>query len=140
MALTDNEKRAYAMVRAAAKDGNRPTIDEVAKRVGMARSSVAHVAVKLGYHGWVDLTTQLVQYYESLLGKSGLVSESVEVVVSALRRNADKVLLIDAVGDAEICVDYALTRFGEMGLLAMPYGLGVAEGRPGCSSRSMRAV
>ncbi len=92
----------------------------------MARSSVAHVAVKLGYKGWVDLTTQLVTYFKSFEHED-VVSESVEVVASILRSNRELPVLVDAIGDAEILIDYALFRLGEAGFIAMPYGGGLVD-------------
>lgn len=126
MSLNDQEKRVYALVRSAAQRGKRMTIGAVAEELGMARSSVAHVAVKLGYKGWVDLTTQLVTYFKSFEHED-VVSESVEVVASILRTNRELPVLVDAIGDAEVLIDYALFRLAEAGFIAMPYGSGVVD-------------
>lgn len=97
--LQDNERIVYAAVRDFAKRGERPTIAAVARMTGVPRSSVAHVADTLGYHGWIDFTTQLVRYFSSFQREDAL-SDSVQLVASVLSVNRDRPVLIDAIGDA----------------------------------------
>ena len=121
-----NESRVYEYVRSRARLGKRPTVRETAEATGVARSTVARAAVSLGYASWSDFTEQLRHYHGS--GESvGALAESVEMVVSVLKRHAGETVLIDSVGDVEICLEYMLIRLGELGISAMPYGRGVAD-------------
>ncbi len=124
--LQDNERIVYAAVRDFAKRGERPTIAAVARMTGVPRSSVALVADTLGYHGWIDFTTQLVRYFSSFQREDAL-SDSVQLVASVLSVNRDRPVLIDAIGDAEVFIQIGLLRMCEVGFHAMPYGPGVVE-------------
>lgn len=132
--LSEVERRVYAEVRAAARRGERATIAAVAGRTGIPRSSVARVAVTLGYRGWVDMTSQLVRYHTSL-ERHDAVAESVDVVAAVLQRARRRTILLDAIGDSEICLDYLLFRLCELGYCAMPYSPGVVEATVGGSGR-----
>lgn len=126
MMLQDNEKMVYAAVRRFAKQGERPTIAAIARETGIPRSSVARVADTLGYHGWVDFTTQLARYFSSFQQEDTL-SDSVQLVASVLMANRGRPILLDAIGDAEIFTQIGLLRMCEAGFRAMPYGPGVVE-------------
>lgn len=132
--LSEVERRVYAEVRAAARRGERATIAAVAGRTGIPRSSVARVAVTLGYRGWVDMTSQLVRYHASL-ERHDAVAESVDVVAAVLQRARRRTILLDAIGDSEICLDYLLFRLCELGYCAMPYSPGVVEVTAGGAER-----
>ena len=133
--LSEVERRVYAEVRAAARRGERATIAAVAGRTGIPRSSVARVAVTLGYRGWVDMTSQLVRYHASL-ERHDAVAESVDVVAAVLQRARRRTILLDAIGDSEICLDYLLFRLCELGYCAMPYSPGVVEATAGGAERA----
>lgn len=126
MNLSDNDRRVYAYVRERARTGERATISEAAQATGIPRSSVARVAAHFGYDGWTDFTSQLVRYHWASEPR-GTLAQSVSMVNTMLRRHADDFVLVDAVGDAEICIDYMLLRLGELGFRAMPYGNGVVN-------------
>lgn len=126
MSLSDTDRRIYAYVRDRAKRGERATVSETARETGVPRSSVARVASHFGYDGWTDFTSQLVRYHRSE-EPQGSIARSVSMANTMLRRHARSFILVDAVGDAEICVDYMLLRLGELGFLAMPYGQGVVD-------------
>lgn len=126
MTLTRGDKLVYTYVKSRATMGERATIDEVARATGVARSSVARVAKRFGYAGWTDFTTQLVRYHRPVYHDSA-VDDSATTVARALARHRDQPILVDAVGDAEICVDYLLLRLGEMGLRVMLHGRGVVD-------------
>ncbi len=136
MGLTDSEKYVYAYVRSQAKAGKRPTIDEVAQQTGVPRSSVARVAKRLGYKGWKDFTLQLERYFRPE-EHDDAVTDSTNLVADVLVRYRDQPILIDAIGDVEICVDYLLLRLGELGLRAMVYGRGVAESLASSNERAV---
>ena len=121
------QEEVLELVRAAARDRRRATIDEVAQATGMARSSVAYVAKRLGYGGWVELTTSFLQRYAVPDDSVGAISESVELLVSILHQARRRTLLVDAVGDAEIGVEFMLSRCAEAGYAVMPYSYGVVE-------------
>ena len=124
--MRERESRVYEYVRGQARQGRRPTVREVADATGIARSTVARTAVGLGYESWSDFTQQIWRYLGT--GEAqGALSESIELVVSVLRRHAGETVLIDSVGDVEICLEYMLLRLGELGIPAMPYGHGVAD-------------
>lgn len=126
MGLTENDRAVYTYVRDRAREGVRATVDATARATGVPRSSVAHVAKRLGYQGWADFTTRMVRYY-ARDDRDDAVERSVSLVETVLRRNRDEIVLVDAVGDAEICMMYVVLRLGELGLHAMPYGRGVAD-------------
>lgn len=136
--LSEVERRVYAEVRAAARRGERATIAAVAGRTGIPRSSVARAAVTLGYRGWVDMTSQLVRYHASL-ERHDAVAESVDVVAAVLQRARRRTILLDAIGDSEICLDYLLFRLCELGYCAMPYSPGVVEATAGGAGRGKDA-
>lgn len=126
MTLTENDARVYAHVRDMAKEGRRATIDGVSRSLGIARSSVARVAQHFGYRGWTDFVTQLVQYHQPD-DRAGAVSDTVDVVAEALERGRSGLVLIDAVGDAEICVLYLILRLAELGFATAPYSRGMLD-------------
>lgn len=128
--MKERESRVYEYVREQARQGRRPTVREVADATGIARSTVARVAVGLGYESWNDFTQRLWRYLGT--GEAqGALSESIELVVSVLRRHAGETVLVDSVGDVEICLEYMLLRLGELGISAMPFGFGVADAADG---------
>jgi len=126
MQLSERDREVYSAVRDAAKEGRRATLDEVAGLTGHARSTVAQVAKRLGYDGWADLTTKLLSHYRELPSSGDAISECVSSVASMIGGPSKKLLLVDAVGDAEICVEYVVSRFGARGFHAMPYGFAAA--------------
>lgn len=126
MGITENDRLVHAYVRELARSGERATVDAASRATGVPRSSVAHVAKHMGYEGWADFTTSMVRYY-SPKGRDDAIERSVSLVETVLRRNRDEAILVDAVGDAEICLMYVTLRLGELGLHAMPYGRGVAD-------------
>lgn len=126
MNLSENDRRVYAFVRDWARTGRRATVSEAAQATGIPRSSVARVAAHFGYDGWADFTSQLVRYHW-VTEPTGTIAQSVSMVDTVLRRHASGFVLVDAIGDAEICVDYMLLRLGELGFRAMPYGKGVVD-------------
>lgn len=50
-----------------------------------------------------------------------------QLVASVLEGNGQRPVLVDAVGDAEIFIQYGLLRLCEAGFRAMPYGPGVVD-------------
>lgn len=126
MTLTENDTRVYVYVRDLAKRGERATIDEVSHNLGISRSSVARVSKHFGYRGWTDFVTQLVQYHQ-VDDRAGAVNDSVDVVADALERSRSGLVLIDAVGDAEICVQYLILRLSELGFTAASYSRGMLD-------------
>lgn len=128
MALTTRERSVYAHVRDCAKRGERATVAETARITGIARSSVARVAQTLGYEGWLDFTTQLVAYYGAARDETaGAVGDSVDAIVQVLQRNRAHTILIDAIGDPEICMSYLLVRLNELGFRAAQFSQGMLE-------------
>lgn len=127
MPLSENERRVYERTRAHARRGHHATIDEISRETGVARSSVARTAKSLGYHGWQDFVTQLVEYH-CPEKQTGSVSRTVGEIAGLLEGNRGRLILIDAVGDAEICVNYMLLRLGELGFNAALYSVGILEG------------
>lgn len=127
--MTSDEKQTavYKVVREAAMKHRRVTVSEVAERTGIARSTVANVAKALGYEGWSDFVTKLVHYFAGDRAESGALGECVSVTTSILRRNKGRLVLVDAVGDAAICVDYLLARFSECGYWAVPFYPGIVQ-------------
>ena len=123
--LSENDRVVYRLVREAARRGERPTVSEVARAAGMARSSVAHVATRLGYRGWVDFTSQLARYF-AVAGSEDLASDSVRIVAEELMAARPSAVLVDAIGDAEICGDHLVVRLCERGFRAAPFSPGVA--------------
>ena len=126
MTLTENDTRVYVYVRDLAKRGERATIDEVSHSLGISRSSVARVSKHFGYRGWTDFVTQLVQYHQ-VDDRVGAVNDSVDVMADALERSRSGLVLIDAVGDAEICVQYLILRLSELGFTAASYSRGMLD-------------
>lgn len=124
--LSGNDRVVYQLVREAARRGKRPTVSEIAHAAGMARSSVAHVARRLGYQGWVDFTSQLVRYFAKV-GSLDIVNDSIQIVASELIAAQSCAILVDAIGDAEICVDQLIIRFCERGFRAAPYSPRVVD-------------
>lgn len=126
MILSERDRSVYAAVREAARDGRRATVTKVSMETGVPRSSVAQVAKKLGYAGWTDMVMRLMQYFADA-EQRGYIPNSVDVVVSALRKCRGGVVLVDAIGDAEICIDYVVLRLCELGFRAMPFGYGIVD-------------
>ncbi|MBO7674338.1 MAG: helix-turn-helix domain-containing protein [Atopobiaceae bacterium] len=64
MSTSDVDARVYAIVRDAAKRGERLTVSDVQEKTGLARSSVYRVAKRYGYAGWLDFTSSLERYFQ----------------------------------------------------------------------------
>lgn len=125
--MRERERKIFEYVRQAAINHRRATVDEVAKYTNIPRSSVAYSAKALGYNSWSDMTEKIFHYFESHPGGTGALAEYVEAVADMLRRCKNKHILVDAVGDAEISVEYVLTRFSEIGYPAQPYSYAAAK-------------
>lgn len=124
MVLTPNERSVYGYVREQARQGVRPTIDQVAEATGVPRSSVGRVAGALGYQGWPDFTAQLQEYFQRNQGDdSGVVEDSVRVICDTLRKHRGQPVMVGSVGDAGVLGSYLIMRLCELGLWAMPYSV-----------------
>lgn len=124
--MPTNEHRVYAYVRAAVKDHHKPTIDEVAQALAMPRSTVSWCARKLGFSDWHHFIRALLRYFSTPQGASQL-DHDVNMVAQALLDQGQSLVLIDAVGDSEIGVEYVLNRFAEAGVHAEPYSLAAVQ-------------
>lgn len=126
MSERNRQKVVYKLVREAAMRQERPTVDDVAAATGIPRSSVAYVAKSMGYKGWADFTGKMLRYFAQESTETEL-SKSVDLLVEQLLRAQSKLVLVAAVGDAEICIDYILHHMSESGIWAVPYSEGVLE-------------
>lgn len=120
------EHLVYEYVRTQVKEGKKPTIDEVAQALAIPRSTVSWCARKLGYKNWRNFVRALGHYFSHPQGPDQLESE-VRLVAQTIAESAHTTVLIDAVGDAEIGVEYVLSRFSEAGYHAEPYSLSLVQ-------------
>lgn len=111
-------------VRAAAGEHRRATVSEVAQQTGAARSTIHRAARKLGYKSWLDFTSSVVRSLEDLDGQDA-VTTTVAAMAEALYRYRNLPILIEAVGDAEICAMFLVHRLAERGFTTLPYSEGV---------------
>lgn len=139
MGSRDIDAAVHEAVRAAARRGHRATVSEVASQVGAARSSVYRVAQKLGYKSWIEFTSSLVRYHAGEQGGDP-VATSVKAVADALLRNRHLPILVDAVGDAEVCSMYLLLRLGECDFFPMPFTKHIAQARGGTAGSGVVIV
>ena len=130
MQANDVDAVVYQVVKEEAMRGNRATVSQVAAKTGLARSSIHRVSKKLGYASWLEFTEKLVRYYASTSSSDSVV-QSVDAVAQALLHNKHLPVLVDAVGDAEICVQYLLHRLGERDFYPLPFTKHAAEAHGG---------
>ncbi len=131
MAISETQRRVHDYVRICAQQGTKPTISQAAKDTGIPRSTVARVASSLGYDGWLDFTEQMAHYYASGIDEErGVVNDSAQIIADALLERRGFPVLVDGVGDAEICVSYLTLRLSELGMMAMPFSDGFFDARP----------
>lgn len=139
MATTDADKLVYQVVKEEAKLGRRATVSQVVAKTGLARSSVHRVSKKLGYNSWLEFTEKLVRYYATE-SNADSVTQSVDAVAQALLRNQHLPILVEAVGDAEICAMYLLHRLGERDFYPLPFTKHTAEAHGGESGAGVAIV
>lgn len=122
--LSDRDRKIYATVREKMARGERPTIDAVAQCLDLPRSSVAKVALKVGYRGWTDMVSRLGRY-SAVVGSEGALKESVSFLVDEFEKNRNGRVVVDAIGDSEVALDYSLLRLAELGFNVVPYAPGI---------------
>lgn len=126
MTPSDLDARVYALVRDAAMRGEHLTVSDVQESTGLARSTVYRVAQRYGYEGWLDFTSSLERYF-SQANQGDAVAKSVAAVADAIARNRRRPILLDAVGDAEMCAAYLQYRLAEQGYMAFAYTRRIAQ-------------
>lgn len=120
------DAKVYAIVRDAAMRGEHLSVSDVQNMTGLARSTVYRVAKRYGYEGWLDFTSSLERYF-SKTNQEDAVMQGVTAIADAIIRNRELPILVDAVGDAEMCAAYLQYRLAEQGYMSFFYTLSIAQ-------------
>jgi DNA-binding MurR/RpiR family transcriptional regulator len=126
MTASDLDATVYAIVRDAAMRGEHLSVSDVQDRTGLARSTVYRVAKRYGYKGWLDFTSSLERYF-SKTNQEDAVTQGATAIADAILRNRERPILVDAVGDAEMCAAYLQYRLAEQGFVAFFYTRAIAQ-------------
>lgn len=120
------DAKVYAIVRDAAMRGEHLSVSDVQNMTGLARSTIYRVAKRYGYEGWLDFTSSLERYF-SKTNQDDAVMQGVTAIADAIIRNRERPILVDAVGDAEMCAAYLQYRLAEQGYTSFFYTLSIAQ-------------
>ena len=94
----------YRVLRERLKAGDTVTPQSLANETGVSRATVYRFAKSLGYRDWSDCIAQLSSFY-SKEAKKRAEQETVdyERLARLIVDNRDKIAVVQAIGDAEIC-------------------------------------
>lgn len=131
MNLSENDLVVYDFIRNRVKSGKKVTIQNVAERLNVSRSTVYRLAIKLGYKNWSDFIDQMTRYFlpdeKDEPRTSSQLERSLDIMAAALERHLNRIILIESCGDAEVCEAYLMTRLTELGAVALPYSAETAR-------------
>lgn len=122
--MSELDEAILQAVRDAACKHRRATVSEVSLRTGAARSTIHRTARKLGYGSWLDFTNSMVRSLAELVEQDA-VTTTVAAMSEVFCRYRNLPILIEAVGDAEICGLFLLHRLAERGFTPLPYSEGI---------------
>ncbi len=118
----------YRVLRERLKAGDTVTPQSLANETGVSRATVYRFAKSLGYRDWSDCIAQLSSFY-SKEAKKRAEQETVdyERLARLIVDNRDKIAVVQAIGDAEICREYLISRLAGIGIIATSYTPAIVE-------------
>lgn len=127
-----NDRAVYQAVRDHLRAGERPTIGLIAEELGLSTSAVYRAAKRFGYASWSDMVGQLRQYLKNtrrMVDTSEDNINGIDLLAQALMRHRGGCVLLQGVGDAEICRRLLVYRLGALEFNVMPYTPQIARAR-----------
>lgn len=128
--LTSSEKRIYEIMTDAISQKNKITVSELAKRSGVASSSVVKLAHKLGYPGWnemfytccnnhADIISLSFQDFDFLNDEE--MNGYIKIICELLKQNKEAKIAVCAIGDCEISSNYFQEKLWSRGFTVIPF-------------------
>lgn len=108
----------YRIVRKEIKNNGSPTVQHIAEEAGVSRSTVYRFAHHLGYKSWQECIRNIAAFCTAPRDKAEI---DYEALASAIKELHGGVVLVDAIGDAEVCREHLIERLGGLGIITLSY-------------------
>lgn len=118
------DQHIYGIIRRNLKEGRPVTVLGVAADAEVSRSTIYRFARHLGYATWQECITHLTEFHAP---RTDNIEIDYGVLAEAIQELRGGIVLVDAVGDAEICREHLIERLGRLGIITLPYAPATCE-------------
>lgn len=128
--LSATEQMIYEELMLVINSKQKETVSTIAKRVGVAPSTIIKVTKKLGYPGWNEMYYSLNNLNRNAIPLSlnsfdfinqSELNEKIELLSKTFMHFKDSTILIKTIGDSQYISDYLLDCLWQRGFEAYPY-------------------
>ena len=128
--LTETENLIYQELMESIRKKDKQKVSLIAKKVGVANSSISKVAKKLGYSGWNEMYYSLVNNHTDLIPLSfndfkfidiSIMHEQLNLLCDLIIQNKQNGIVIQTIGDVQHLDEYLLENFWKRGFTAYKY-------------------